>query len=109
MSNTKDDNEVKDPKSYLLGSYDLGLGYCLQCVAEYKLGGERSAQFPRFAITMAPISGTNASGATCYTHLAVQAPQPQQMPQQMPLTPNEADALSVLMPNGQPARARHRR
>jgi hypothetical protein len=95
---------VKDPKEYLQGSYDLGLGYCLQCLAEYKVGGEKPEAFPRFAVVYAPMSGVNGLGACCYQHLAVTPPPPRDVP----MTPEElAVVTNLVAPNGGPAR--HRR
>jgi hypothetical protein len=83
---------------------DHGLGFCLQCVAEYKISGEAQAKFPRYACTSAPIAGVPAIGPTCYQHLNVQPPQPP------PLRPKEEQVVQrLLMPNGQPPNARHAR
>lgn len=83
---------------------DCHLGYCLQCVAEYKISGEREDLFPRFAVIMAPMTGQAGTAGSCYEHLNVQPPQPQ------PMRPDEALAVQrLLMPNGQPPNPRHGR
>lgn len=101
--------DVPSPE-WLDGGYDLGLGYCLQCVAEYKISGQQQELFPRFAVCMAPITGAGGTGATCFQHLNVQQPRAPQQPPQVPLSPQEVQAMNdLVMPNGQPMRARHAR
>lgn len=105
-------------KTYLDGQQDCGIGYCLQCVAEYKLSDMDENRYPAYACTMAPIMGANVVGPTCIHHLTVQPPQAfplppsQQQPgrpmrQNVPLPMNERGEL--LLPDGSPMRARHAR
>jgi hypothetical protein len=93
-------NEKVTPEYF---NTDCGLGYCLQCIAEYKIAGMDPAKFPRWACMSAPITGMNSSAGTCFIHLNVQPPQ-------QPLRPEEAQAVQRLaMPNGQPMNPRHAR
>jgi hypothetical protein len=102
---------VMDPREYLNGSYDLGLGYCLQCTAEYKMSGEQQAKFPRFACLTAPIAGMQGTGGACYEHLNVQPPAPLPPPpvQHTPVQLPADEKGNLYLPNGQPLRARHAR
>jgi hypothetical protein len=62
---------------FLSGELDLGLGFCLQCVAEYKMGGEQQEQFPNFAVMLAPIAMPGMPPGvvgSCYKHLIVRTP-----------------------------------
>jgi hypothetical protein len=87
------------------GKWDYGLGFCLQCVAEYKIAGQDPNLFPRYACMTAPLAGGSSSAGTCYEHLNVQ---PAQQPP--PMTPGEAQAVKrLLMPSGQPGSPRHGR
>jgi hypothetical protein len=88
------------------GQWDYGLGFCLQCIAEYKISGENPDIFPHYACMVAPMSGMPSSAGSCYQHLNVQPPQAPPPP----MRPEEAQAVQrLLMPNGQPGQPRHAR
>lgn len=64
--------DVEDLELILDGSINMGLGLCLQCTAEYKMGSGDTLSYG--CITVGSPQGPVAS---CYDHLQVQkAPSP---------------------------------